>query len=87
MNDWISEKLITIIREFEGKKMQWFSTKRFSPPCVETDYIVRNKFGIFIAQLEPCGKWIDSEGRYFEDDAVPTHFCVPYPIEAYEIEN
>ena len=64
--------------------MRWYSVKKFKPACIGMDLIVRNGLGIWIGKMEDSVNWVDSEGKYFEDDSEPTHFAIPDPIEIEE---
>lgn len=64
--------------------MKWYSLKKYKLAPLDSYVFVRNIAGIWVAKLESQDTWIDQDGRYFEDDYAPTHFCIPDPIEAEE---
>ena len=61
--------------------MRWYSVKKYKPACVDAEMFVRNENRIFVAKLESDSMGFrDCDGCYFEDERVPTHFCIPDPI-------
>jgi hypothetical protein len=69
------------------EQMKWYSVKKYKPYAIGVEYIIRNDFGVFIArpvQMEYFYSWVDEARRLFHETALPTHFCIPDPIEIEE---
>jgi hypothetical protein len=65
--------------------MKWLSIRKYKPYSSGVECIILNKYGIFIASLEENdGNWMDSEGKHFDLDSFPTHFCIPDAVEVDE---
>lgn len=64
--------------------MKWYSTKKYSPGVINNQFLIRNKYGVWLARYEASDFWRDENDAQFIDDAEPTHFALIKPVEIEE---